>query len=51
MAQNINKLGKKGLKNKVRFAWWAAEESGQARAAAKAAASRSFDWKGGRLVR
>ncbi|GAA2596905.1 M28 family peptidase [Actinomadura fulvescens] len=28
MAQNINKLGKKNLRNKVRFAWWAAEESG-----------------------
>ncbi|MEU5877582.1 M28 family peptidase [Spirillospora sp. NPDC047279] len=28
MAQNIDKLGKKNLKNKVRFAWWAAEESG-----------------------
>ncbi|MBO2448159.1 M28 family peptidase [Actinomadura barringtoniae] len=27
-AQKINKLGKKNLKNKVRFAWWGAEESG-----------------------
>ncbi|MQY08105.1 M28 family peptidase [Actinomadura macrotermitis] len=28
LAQKIDKLGKKGLKNKVRFAWWGAEESG-----------------------
>ncbi|MCP2334988.1 M28 family peptidase [Actinomadura rupiterrae] len=28
IAQNANKLGKKGLKNKIRFAWWGAEEEG-----------------------
>ncbi|MEV5572667.1 M28 family peptidase [Spirillospora sp. NPDC052269] len=28
IAQNISKLGKKGLQNKVRFAWWGAEEEG-----------------------
>ncbi|MQY06823.1 M28 family peptidase [Actinomadura macrotermitis] len=28
VAQQIGKLGKKGLKNKVRFAWWGAEEEG-----------------------
>ncbi|MGI5164720.1 M20/M25/M40 family metallo-hydrolase [Spirillospora sp. CA-253888] len=26
VAQKINKLGKKNIKNKVRFAWWGAEE-------------------------
>jgi len=28
IAEQIGKLGKKGLKNRVRFAWWGAEESG-----------------------
>ncbi|SEF91604.1 PA domain-containing protein [Thermomonospora echinospora] len=28
MAQQIGKLGKKGLRNQVRFAWWGAEEGG-----------------------
>ncbi|MFC4913205.1 M28 family peptidase [Actinomadura gamaensis] len=28
IAQKVNKLGKKGLKNKIRFAWWGAEEEG-----------------------
>ncbi|MBO2448160.1 M28 family peptidase [Actinomadura barringtoniae] len=28
LAKHINKLGKKGLKNKVRLAWWGAEEEG-----------------------
>ncbi|WP_067813884.1 M28 family metallopeptidase [Actinomadura kijaniata] len=28
IAKQAHKLGKKGLKNKVRFAWWGAEEAG-----------------------
>ncbi|MEV4252013.1 M28 family peptidase [Spirillospora sp. NPDC049652] len=28
IAQKVSKLGKKGIRNKVRFAWWGAEEEG-----------------------